>query len=122
MTSYTTPAEQAQLNALRTQMNAIARSVHSTPVRTELGDLLDQIAATAPQLVTPGDRAAFAWLGHTTETKAYDALVAKHNEIVSAINARVRAARDARAAAKELAAVRAAMCSTCFTVHAGDCY
>jgi hypothetical protein len=120
-----TAQEQAELDSLRTQMKVISDRVKAArlarPASPLMADVL-KLRAMTPELVTDADLAAFQWLDADREDRAeFDKLVARHNEIVTQINARIRDKKIARQAAKERAQVRAAMCSECFTVHSGEC-
>lgn len=122
-----TAQEQAELDSLRTQMKEISDRVKAARLaQTSSGlppltaDLL-KLQAMAPDLVPNSVLDAANWLEHLDEMAAFDKLVARHNVIVTTINARIKAKKIAREAAKERAAVRASMCSECFTVHSGEC-
>jgi hypothetical protein len=119
----TTPEERAVLDSLIAQMREIAAKVKADRIDNPIADDMRQLQAMAPELVPDSIINASAWLYHRDEMTAYDKLVARHNVIVSQINARTKAKRDAAAAAKERAKVRASMCDTCFTIHPeGECY
>lgn len=94
---------------------------------------LDRIimAAAAGASSEPGslaqlaDALAGALLNRTPEELAdearYDAEVAAYNAAAGAHNAQVRARRQARANAAEVAALRAAACPRCMSTHPGEC-
>jgi len=123
----TTPQERAELDSLQAQMKVISTRVKAARLAqlpTELPppttDLL-KLQATAPELVPNSILDAANWLEHRDEMAAFDKLVARHNEIVTAINARAKAKKIAQQAAQERAAMRKAMCPNCFQVHSGEC-
>jgi len=113
----TTPDERVELDSLIAQMREIAARVKADRIDNPIADDMRKLQGIAPELVPNSIINASAWLYHRDEMAAYDKLVARHNEIVTRINARVKAKKDARAAAKERAALRSAMCPDCFMIH-----
>jgi hypothetical protein len=100
------PRYPAHLTAQEQRMAVSLITMASTDLEAVLGDLT--------RAKTPAELA---------DEARYDAEVAAYNAAVDAHNAPIKAAREAREAARERAAVYAATCERCFTVHpAGECY
>lgn len=76
---------------------------------TELAEMLTQALT---HKLTPAEQA---------EQARYEREVAEYNKAVDAHNEIIRKARQTRINTREVAAIRRAACTSCFTIHAGEC-
>jgi predicted aminopeptidase len=57
----------------------------------------------------------------TEEREALDGYASRWNAVLDAAAARARKAANEARVAREAAALKASVCPSCFTVHAGEC-
>ena len=125
MAERVTADERQQLDAIADQMRAISDRVAQRALTDPKHDVLGTLMGRAAQNIrfTRAERAAMLWLQGATQDdyQAHDTLTAQWNAIIAAAKARRVARETVLANQRERAAVRAAMCQDCFTVHAGEC-
>lgn len=137
MSEHVTAEERDQLVAIKEQQYQIECAISeralqqqdSNPLLNTVGELHRQACAAGVRelMIRPSEMRAFAWLAVATveERERHEKLTAQWNTIIAGARAR-RTERETRERnERERAALRAAVCEKCFTVHesrSGECY
>lgn len=101
--------------AIVRELNSQDRRFDRAMATDGVGGLLEATRAMIDMVgrkLTPAEQAQIA---------QYNREVDAYNAKVDAYNAGIRKARQTRANAREVAATRRAACTSCFTIHAGEC-